>query len=453
MNEFGMIIINYNQPELTDDLLVDIRSQDVSFDLTVLDNGSDQPYMKASQRNVKNEDLNRVWNKFHEESNHKYQCFLNNDTRITKNFVSDTIKVFEKEPAVGIVVHITNDPNFCRPSELNYKILDNPSYQGWDFTIRRDLYKSIPESLRVFGGDTYLFSWILKQGFKFAVLYSSPIIHYRSKTVRARDDYKELSIQDQTKYDEIRVIEKLGSLLPLNVARGIGNHLPPADMLLPQMGYRELIDKDLRFYQEMLTKLRCNQSFAYTRWGDGEWFAIEKRQGYNCDKCNYYPSLGIALEKIVEEKQDYYMGRGKDKNLYSAASKYQQDWQSAEVFIDADYVGKLDLFIDVLKTKHVVYIGNKDLKKLPFIDEFIEIPQANVWNFKDSIMSKIRATMTDDHKIYLFSAGMASNVFIHELWKNNDWNTYIDVGSVFDRYVGKTTRSYQKLMPEIKELK
>jgi hypothetical protein len=113
-------------------------------------------------------------------------------------------------------------------------------------------------------------------------------------------------------------------------------------------------------------------------------------------------------------------------------------------------LGKL---IALLNINHVVYIGNSDLKSLPFVNEFITIPKANVWNFKDSVMRKIKDTLTDEYKVYLFSAGMASNVMIHELWKSHPNNAYIDVGSVFDRYVGKTTRSYQKFMPEIKEIK
>lgn len=198
-------------------------------------------------------------------------------------------------------------------------------------------------------------------------------------------------------------------------------------------------------YSEILNLIETNQPFAFTRWGDGEWFNINKLNGQNCDGNIYYQDLGDELKKIVSEPQDYYMGVQTliDYSL-SESKKYPQKWIDADVFHRAsmDYV--LDKFIKILENKHVVYIGNSSLSQLSFINEFIEIPFKNSWLEKKNVLNNIKKTLTGEHKVYLFSCGMATNYYVDVLWKENNKNTYIDVGSVFDPFVGRITRSYHK---------
>ena len=59
-----------------------------------------------------------------------------------------------------------------------------------------------------------------------------------------------------------------------------------------------------------------------------------------------------------------------------------------------------------------------------------------MWKAYDETLEQIKGSITPDHKIFLFSAGMCANVFVHDLWEHNEKNTYIDAGSVFDPYVG-----------------
>lgn len=200
-------------------------------------------------------------------------------------------------------------------------------------------------------------------------------------------------------------------------------------------------------YDELVSKIKNKDPLALSRWGDGEWLNIRKAPGTNCDGNIYYPDLGDRLEKIANVKQDYYMGAQDYKkfNLLSDVEKYdKQNWIDADMLHKASMEGRLDTLIDALEGTEVVYIGNKDLKNLAFIDTFIAIPDKNVWKFRDRVIEVIKTTITDEHKTYLFSAGMATNIFIHELWNYNKKNSYIDVGSVFDPYVGKNTRSYHK---------
>ena len=195
----------------------------------------------------------------------------------------------------------------------------------------------------------------------------------------------------------------------------------------------------------IINKIKNLEPFAFTRWGDGEWYNLNKIKGKNCDGNTYFEDLGDELLKIVSEPQDYYLGvQTLIPYSVSQSKLYPQNWVDADVFHKASIKGNLNKFIDELERQHVVYIGNKSLSKLTFINEFIEIPINNCWKSKEEIVKMVKNTFSNKLKVYLFSSGMASNYFIHVLWKENKNNIYIDVGSVFDPYVGRKTRSYHK---------
>jgi len=200
-------------------------------------------------------------------------------------------------------------------------------------------------------------------------------------------------------------------------------------------------------YIELISK---REPFAFSRFGDGEWQNIRMDlypgSTHNCDGNEYYPALGRRLEEIVTTKQDYYMAiqRPSVRNWPWLVDTYKQDWVDSDIFHEASKKRYLREFFDVLKQVNVVYIGNKDLAKLPFINSFVEIPQNNCWNNYDHYLQQIKEHITDEYKVFLFSAGMTANVFVHDLWEYNKINSYIDIGSAFDPYVGKRTRNYHR---------
>lgn len=54
--------------------------------------------------------------------------------------------------------------------------------QGWDFTIRRDLYKQVPDSIKIYCGDDFIFHHVYEQRYKLAYILSSPMIHFEGKS-------------------------------------------------------------------------------------------------------------------------------------------------------------------------------------------------------------------------------------------------------------------------------
>ena len=188
-----IIVVNINGLAYTKSVVADILAQTYPFLVTIYDQNSCEPgtkeYLASLSdprlevvQNTAHVDLNRLWNQHYHNSTLPYLCFLNNDVRIDTNFVADTISVFDAEPSVGCVIHTTNHPDYRTSGPLNYKVLEQPAIQGWDFTLRAEAYTKIPDDLKTFGGDDFLFANLYANGWRTAVVLSSPVVHYYAKS-------------------------------------------------------------------------------------------------------------------------------------------------------------------------------------------------------------------------------------------------------------------------------
>ena len=103
--------------------------------------------------------------------------------------------------------------------DLEYKVLYPPYYQGWDFTIRRNIIPKIPKQLKIFGGDDYIFAKIVQKGYNVALVYSSPIIHYKEKTRINIPNIKEIQEEDAMNFYKILYMENLKQI---NITTNVG---------------------------------------------------------------------------------------------------------------------------------------------------------------------------------------------------------------------------------------
>lgn len=211
-----VIVVNINQLSYTKKCINDLIAQTSRFDLTLFDQNSNEPdtieYLdfvksldgKVGRVNVVKNDcnapLNMVWNWFYKKTTNPYLCFLNNDVRIPDNFIKDTIETLETDKTCGIAIHVTNNEYIQRKNNLEY-VTDNTSMQGWDFTIRRNVYTLIPTDLILYCGDNYLFEQMYLNGGKCATILSSPIIHYKAKSqVSNSEFFKNLKTKESKIY-------------------------------------------------------------------------------------------------------------------------------------------------------------------------------------------------------------------------------------------------------------
>ncbi len=199
MKKLKILIINLDNIEFTRNCLSDLENQTSDdFEIVLVDQNSSE--LGTSEfldsitnekieivRNPENYPLNDMWSWFQSNYKNEYLCYLNNDINLASNFVESTIKVLDREHNVGIAVHSTNHPDYSFESEeLNYVIVPPfVNMQGWDFTIRRDLFPKLPNYIKTYCGDDFIFNSVYQKGFDLAYILNSPIIHYEGQSKKS----------------------------------------------------------------------------------------------------------------------------------------------------------------------------------------------------------------------------------------------------------------------------
>jgi len=216
----SVLVVNLNNLDYTKNCVSDLLNQDILFNLTIIDQNSSEEgtsqylndlfkqhlngdfYGKINVMSIYNtgfnKPLNHIWNDFVKECDTEFVCLLNNDVRLSPNFLSSSIKVFDKELIVSVVNHTTNSKEYTQWSDnLNYTIEETPYRQGWDLIFRRELYTPIPNELKFFYGDDYIFSKFYDRGYKGAYVLNSPILHYERSTTEEKNGQRDCSIDFQ----------------------------------------------------------------------------------------------------------------------------------------------------------------------------------------------------------------------------------------------------------------
>jgi hypothetical protein len=216
--------------------------------------------------------------------------------------------------------------------------------------------------------------------------------------------------------------------------------------------FKEEIEK---FY----TKLVSGEKFAFSKYADGEWAAINGRQGNaGCGEWiinDINNNCALSREKLVKsfryKDENYFVGiscpccQGKDHyKMKKFCSQNEENLTFANIFVNANYQFYLDNFINEYKNRNIYLVANKKTNpaELPFnIDKFFGIDY-NAWVVNLDLVDQLK----DDKcrgKLFLFSAGPLGNILCHELWQINKDNTYIDIGSTIDPWT-KTNKLKNK---------
>lgn len=230
------------------------------------------------------------------------------------------------------------------------------------------------------------------------------------------------------------VIEKYGRILQRSL-----------DRFEEAYGY-ELRDP----FESMREMLERGEPFSLARFGDGEFNAIFGAVGANCDGHRYFPELGQRLRQILESEPGYLLGLQPVLMLGRGPEKIQSvsrgiRWVLADSLHLASMDGRLPSFLGALEHRETQLVGPEHLRPLSRQMGWTHhaIPAENCWQRYGEVGESLRlATSGSSGVVVLFCASMMSNVLIDDLHRLNPANTYIDVGSVFDPYVGVNSRDY-----------
>lgn len=196
-----VIIPFINLSNLTNGLLDCISNNEVKPDeIILIDNGStediDKLVVKTHSdlpiRHIRLEEnigVNPAWNLGVKESKGDIISILNNDILISKyffRFITDAMN----DDTIGMVVPVssTKDKNIINElTEYELPVFeDMTSRQGWAMTLRKDIYDKIggiPETIRIYSGDNYLFDACIWLGYKCYYITNSKIYHHQHSTL------------------------------------------------------------------------------------------------------------------------------------------------------------------------------------------------------------------------------------------------------------------------------
>lgn len=220
----------------------------------------------------------------------------------------------------------------------------------------------------------------------------------------------------------------------------------------------KVLKPGLSYYTE-----RVGKPFAFVRYGDGEFISIlGATRGQNCDNHDYFPELGTQLRESLTLTDDNYiraigpMAFQENRNLkiqkYLKNRKLLYNWHSTEVFLDASLKGQLNPLVNALRSKKLLYAAPPHLTqflKNELNATVMELPETNAF-LKINTIHKDILRKIGNYDVFCISGGMPAKVILYRLWfKNSVKNkTLLDMGSIFDGYVGKNSRSHTKRLTE-----
>jgi hypothetical protein len=221
-----------------------------------------------------------------------------------------------------------------------------------------------------------------------------------------------------------------------------------------------IISHPLSYYVDLLKE---NKPFCFVRYGDGEWLTILGFYGlHNSNGCTFTRELSEDLRAVLKRQNPYYHAilkvakRERDVNFngglvpygLSSISKFLDDnkiglyWYNGDVLLNANLEGKLWPLIEQIRKRRILYIGNERLRGLngrgvglfDFIT-YIQVPPQNTHSIKAQLVETVK-TFIPKYKIDFigWSAGLASKVFIDEVFMAYPDVTQIDFGSTFDAF-------------------
>jgi hypothetical protein len=131
----------------------------------------------------------------------------------------------------------------------------------------------------------------------------------------------------------------------------------------------------------------------------------------------------------------------------------------ANLFVNGNYKYYVDNFIPEYKNHKIIMICNYRAKlNGVFGDNLIKDFRvgSNAWKNDYSLIEEIKGYIDDnniENHLFLFAAGPFGNILIHELFKHNKNNTYLDIGSTLDPLINLGgTRGYHVGSPTLNKV-
>ncbi len=215
---------------------------------------------------------------------------------------------------------------------------------------------------------------------------------------------------------------------------------------------KKYFNKDIKVFRK---KLKDKESFTFSKFADGEWAAM-KSQRLDNNEFRYVNSLENieARESLVNairfQHPNYYVGVScpccqdtafEEMVEYSGQPVEQLTW--ANLWVNSNYKYYCSHVVPLFKKYKTVLVAHKDssIENLPKglkPDIFCPI-EKNAWVESKGKIGVLKDVI-DKRKmrgwLFLFCAGPFGNILAHQLTDHCDENTYLDIGSTLNPFLG-----------------
>jgi hypothetical protein len=236
-------------------------------------------------------------------------------------------------------------------------------------------------------------------------------------------------------------------------------------------------------------KLIKKEPFSFSRFSDGELMILknlETRIGDNFyqigeriffsapyhpeDHKHWIPNENEdirqkLMDSFTHKEPNYFVGLSCRCCVGQENFDLQLSWRGEDdeyltwsnLFVNSNYPKFMNEILPLFSKYKVVYILNEnaDINNLPFkvekdfrvgynciINDYYKIEEIKKWISDNDI----------EGYLFLFSASSLSNLMIHELFKFNNKNTYLDIGTTLNKLLKmKGTRDYLENGPSLKQ--
>lgn len=232
-------------------------------------------------------------------------------------------------------------------------------------------------------------------------------------------------------------------------------------------------------FDKFFEKIKNKQPFALSRNNDGEMIILNNEFIDLRAKCNgefiydpNNPEHAAFRQQLMDSAQykgdNYYVGIAcrccvgdqKHENLKKLTGQDDEHLTWGNIFVNGNYKRFIFEILPYFALYDIIMVVNHNSKfeGLPFKNKIIDRINVgtNAWmedTHELAFMKQELIEKKDKNKLYLFAAGPFSNIMIHELYKIEPNNTYLDIGSTLDNMMGLgQTRGYLSGAPTLSKI-
>ena len=220
---------------------------------------------------------------------------------------------------------------------------------------------------------------------------------------------------------------------------------------------KDIIDLPVEHYLE---KIRNNQPFSLSRFGDGEVLCMF-HNGWlheNCDGSKFSDDLVEPMKQIFRNQYPYYhclldcsfdLNGGIFKQFMEQTCP-DMDFYNGEIWQHLSFSERITELIETISVHNPVFVGGSHLDKLAEMKRMgdmylIQTPEKDSFQKFHAIYDLIMVAHGNGARFFGFCTGYTSKILIDTLFPYIGHDSFlIDFGSVFDPYCGRLSRDGMK---------